>query len=70
MKRFLILQLRPEADASDDEYAAILNKCGLTAAQTHRIRVDKDDIPTDLDVTDYDSLLPTKITFFKSSEYS
>jgi len=53
MKRFLILQLRPEADASDDEYAAILNKCELTPAQTHRIRVDKDDIPTDLDVTDY-----------------
>ncbi|MFY0692247.1 MAG: glutamine amidotransferase [Paracoccaceae bacterium] len=53
MKPFLILQLRPEADASDDEYASILDKCALTAAQTHRIRVDQQDIPADLDVTDY-----------------
>ncbi len=53
MKRFLILQLRPETDASDDEYRAILDKCGLTQDQTHRIRVDQEDIPSDLDVTDY-----------------
>lgn len=53
MKPFLILQLRPETDASDDEYSAILNKCRLSQGQTHRIRVDQMDIPTDLDVTDY-----------------
>ena len=53
MKPFLILQLRPETDASDDEYAAILNKCGLSQDQALRIRVDQMDIPTDLDVTDY-----------------
>ena len=53
MKRFLILQLRPETDASDDEYASILDKCGLSSKQTHRIRLDQEDIPTDLDVTDY-----------------
>lgn len=53
MKRFLILQLRPETDASDDEYASILSKCGLSPEQTHRIRVDQEDIPSDLDVTDY-----------------
>jgi len=53
MKRFLILQLRPETDASDDEYAAILNKCGLAPDQTHRLRVDQMDIPADLDVTNY-----------------
>lgn len=53
MKRFLILQLRPETDASDDEYAAILSKCALAPEQTHRIRVDQEDIPADLDVTDY-----------------
>ena len=53
MKQFLILQLRPETEASDDEYIAILNKCQLSADQTHRIRVDEEDIPSDLDVTDY-----------------
>jgi GMP synthase (glutamine-hydrolysing) len=53
MNRFLILQLRPETDASDDEFASILDKCGLARDQTHRIRVDQEDIPADLDVTDY-----------------
>ncbi|NNE51641.1 MAG: glutamine amidotransferase [Sulfitobacter sp.] len=53
MKPFLILQLRPESDASDDEYRAILDKCGLTPDQTRRIRVDQEDIPADLDVSDY-----------------
>lgn len=53
MRPFLILQLRPETDAADDEFAAILNKCGLMPEQTRRIRVDQEDIPADLDVTDY-----------------
>jgi GMP synthase (glutamine-hydrolysing) len=53
MKPFLVLQLRPETDASDDEFAAILNKCQLSSDQTHRIRVDRDNIPTDLDVMDF-----------------
>ena len=51
MKPFLILQLRPETDASDDEYAAILDKCGLSPDRTRRIRVDQEDIPADLDLT-------------------
>ena len=50
---FLILQLRPEADASDDEYAALLDKTGLRPDQTHRIRLDCEDLPDGLDVTDY-----------------
>ncbi len=53
MKRFLILQLRPETDASDAEYASILDKTGLTPEQTHRIRLDCEDLPGGLDVTDY-----------------
>lgn len=53
MKRFLILQLRPETDASDAEYASILDKTGLTPEQAHRIRLDCEDLPTGLDVTDY-----------------
>ncbi len=53
MKRFLILQLRPETDASDAEYASILDKTGLSPEQTHRIRLDCEDLPAGLDVTDY-----------------
>jgi GMP synthase (glutamine-hydrolysing) len=57
MKQFLILQLRPETEASNDEYASILDKCGLTLEQTHRIRVDQEDIPSDLDVADYSGVI-------------
>jgi GMP synthase (glutamine-hydrolysing) len=53
MKPFLVLQLRPETDAADDEYAAILDKCQLDASQTRRIRLDQESIPDDFDVTDY-----------------
>ena len=53
MKRFLILQLRPESDAADDEFAAILDKSGLTPDQTHRIRLDQQDLPAGLVVSDY-----------------
>lgn len=53
MKRFLILQLRPESDASDDEFAAILDKCRLPPDRAHRIRLDREPLPEGLDVTDY-----------------
>jgi GMP synthase (glutamine-hydrolysing) len=57
MKPFLILQLRPEAEASDDEYAAILRKGGLTAARTRRIRLDHDPIPKELHLEDYSGVI-------------
>ncbi|WP_333714158.1 glutamine amidotransferase [Yoonia sp.] len=57
MKPFLILQLRPETDASDDEYAAILNKCRLTRDETRRIRLDREMIPADLDVTEFAAVI-------------
>ena len=53
MKPFLILQLRPETEASDDEYQAILSKGGLTKAETHRIRLDQEDLPEGLSLDDY-----------------
>lgn len=57
MKKTLILQLRPETDASDDEYASILDKCSLSQEQTLRIRVDQEDIPDSLDVTDFAAVI-------------
>lgn len=53
MSRFLILQLRPETEASDDEFAAVLRKGGLEPAQVHRIRLDREALPGDLDPRDY-----------------
>ncbi len=57
MKRFLILQLRPETDASDAEYASILDKTGLHADQTHRIRLDCETLPEGLSVSDYAGII-------------
>ncbi|KAA8615133.1 glutamine amidotransferase [Salipiger aestuarii] len=53
MSRFLILQLRPETDAGDDEFAAFLGKGGLSPAQVHRIQLDREDLPPALDPCDY-----------------
>lgn len=57
MKPFLILQLRPEAEAADDEYAAILRKGGLRDADCHRIRLDCEEIPEGLSLDDYSGVI-------------
>jgi len=57
MKPFLILQLRPEAEAADDEYLAILEKGGLSSHETHRIRLDCESIPHDLSLDDYSGVI-------------
>lgn len=53
MKPFLILQLRPESDASDGEFAAFLDKGRLTPDQVHRLCLDRDPLPEDLRLDDY-----------------
>lgn len=57
MKPFLILQLRPEAEASDDEFQAFLAKGGLSADDTHRIRLDCEDLPADLNLSAYSGVI-------------
>lgn len=57
MKPFLILQLRPETDASDGEFEAFLRKGSLSAALTHRIRLDQEDMPADLDLNRYSGVI-------------
>ncbi|SPF78311.1 glutamine amidotransferase [Pseudoprimorskyibacter insulae] len=57
MTRFLILQLRPEAEASDDEYAAFLAKGGFQPDQVHRIRLDCEDLPEGLDPAAYSGVI-------------
>lgn len=50
---FLILQLRPEGDASDTEFAAFLAKGGLPRDQVRRVRLECEDLPEGLDLRDY-----------------
>lgn len=57
MKPFLILQLRPEPEASDNEFAAILEKSGLSASDTHRIQLNQEDLPDDLTLDDYSGII-------------
>ncbi|MGR3289996.1 MAG: glutamine amidotransferase [Paracoccaceae bacterium] len=57
MKPFLILQLRPETEAADDEFAAILNKARLNDYDTLRIRLDQADIPDDLNLDDFSGII-------------
>ncbi len=57
MKPFLILQARPETDASDQEFVAILDKCQLPESRTHRIRLDQHRLPETLDLGNYAGVL-------------
>ncbi|MEM0906767.1 MAG: glutamine amidotransferase, partial [Pseudomonadota bacterium] len=57
MRPFLILQLRPEDDVCDSEYAAFLNRGGIARERTHRIRVERDPLPSDLSLNDYAGVL-------------
>ncbi len=57
MKPFLILQLRPETEASDDEFQAFLRKGGLTENDVHRVRLDQTPLPADLDLDDYSGVI-------------
>lgn len=52
MKPFLILQLRPETEASDNEFEAFLAKGGLSEERVRRIRLDQERIPA-LSLDDY-----------------
>lgn len=47
---FLILQLRPETAAADEEYASMLRRGGLGAGETVRVRLDREDLPQALDL--------------------
>lgn len=48
LKPFLILQLRPEDNTSDNEFTAILKYSGLDEKNVHRIRIEKSGIPDNL----------------------
>lgn len=57
MKPFLILQLRPETEASDDEFQAFLRKGDLKEENVVRIRLDQEALPDDLSLDDYSGVI-------------
>jgi GMP synthase (glutamine-hydrolysing) len=56
MKPFLILQLRPEDEASDGELESILKFAGLTKDDIHRVRMEQLGIPH-VDLDDYSGVI-------------
>ncbi len=52
MRPFLLLQLRPEDEASDSEFEAFLAKGGLDQGQVRRVRLDEGRLPP-LSLDDY-----------------
>jgi len=56
-KPILILQLRPEDITANSEYASILKYGQLEAEHTHRIRIEQNGIPDDIDINDYAGII-------------
>ena len=56
-KPFLIMQLRPEDDTSDNESAAIMKYGGLQSKDAHRLRIEKNGIPDDLELDQYSGII-------------
>ena len=56
-KPVLIIQLRPEDDTSDNEFASILKYGGLRPEQTYRLRIEQNGIPDDLKINDYSAII-------------
>ncbi|RYH11536.1 glutamine amidotransferase [Tropicimonas sp. IMCC6043] len=57
MKPFLILQLRPEPEASDNEFEAFLAKGALDPDEVRRVRLEREEIPADLDLGAYSGVI-------------
>lgn len=53
----LILQLRPEDETSDSEYACFLKYGQMQASQTQRMRIETTGIPNDLDINNYSAII-------------
>ena len=56
-KPFLILQLRPEDEASDGEYQAFLDKGGLKPEHTVRFRMEQDALPAGFALDNYAAVI-------------
>lgn len=57
MKKFLLLQTRPEDEVSDDEYRAFLEYGKLTPEEVQRVRAEHNGIPEDINLDDYTAII-------------
>ncbi len=57
MKPFLILQLRPETEASDNEFEAFLDKGELRKSDVKRVRLDQEQLSAGLALQDYSGVI-------------
>ena len=57
MKPFLVIQLRPEDETSDNEFEAILKYGQLDANEVKRLRIEKTGIPEEIDPHDYSAII-------------
>lgn len=57
MKPFLVLQLRPEQEAADEEFAALRHRAGLGPEQVRRVRLDQQDLPQSLDLEAFSGVI-------------
>ena len=67
MKKFLILQMRPENETSDSEFEAILRVGGLARSEVHRIRLEQG-IPT-INIDNYSAIIAGGSPFDVSIPY-
>jgi len=65
MKKFLILQMRPEDATADSEFEAILRVGGLKPEEVHRIRLEKD--TPDINMDNYSAIIAGGSPFNVSS---
>ena len=57
IKPFLLLQIRPENEASDNEYEAFLKFSGLKPSELKRCRIEKNGVPNDISLDDYSGII-------------
>lgn len=51
------MQLRPETEAADEEFASFLRRGRLEASQVRRVRLDREALPDDLRLSDYSGVI-------------
>ncbi|MCC5808291.1 MAG: glutamine amidotransferase, partial [Opitutales bacterium] len=56
-KPFLILQLRPETAAADEEFVSMRKRGGLGAGEGVRVRLDREDLPNPLDLDAFSGVI-------------
>ena len=56
VKKFLLLQMRPEDETTESEFEALLRVGGLAPEEVHRIRLEQEPIP-EINIHDYSAIV-------------